>query len=116
MMYCKALHELMECNTLKCIDNDNIKEAVHFDIIINNGLLQIRSRCVYQKIRQYYMDRDIDFNWTERSIRNELKREGLLRLPDGNKSNTTFERKINGVSCSFMNLYAHKISDFIKEE
>ena len=115
-MYCSALHMLMENGELKCVKDENIKNCTHFDVIVKGGDLQVKTKTVYQRIKRYYEERDIDFFWKETYIRNELDRAGLIRVYSGGKTRTTSERKVNGLSFSFISIYQHKLTEFLEED
>ena len=115
IMYCIALFDLVERGTIRIVKNSMREHAGVLEIIEVDGLWQIRSKLVFEKIQAYYEERQIDFNVSERHLREQLLRAGIISKSRNAQTITTDNRRIDGVTFSYMSFRPHCAEEIVRE-
>ena len=118
LMYCTALFALVDCGKIKIVDEADRNKADFVEIIDCDGVWQIRSVVVFGKIKQFYNDQEIDFNYTEATIRKDLLAAGLIERSKALQTNTTDNRRIRGRNFSYISFFPGRAGKWVnnKEE
>lgn len=115
VMFCEALFYLIDRRVIKVINNEDIHKKEGFDIIVRDGIYQIRTRIVFEKIQQFYQSQDIDFAYSEQSVRNDLLKYGLILKSKKKGTTTTDDRKIGKHTFSYFSFCRKAAENFLKE-
>lgn len=79
MLFAIALKRMMENNELAVISYDSAKRGKDFDVVKkDDDTVLIKSFVVYDKIVRWYRSHNIDFDYSERAVRADLYKKGLL--------------------------------------
>lgn len=113
-LFLTALFSLIARNQLKIVSFAEAKDGAVFDLFHKDNMYFVRSGAVYDKVKAYYDSQNIDFYDSERAVRKDLDRCGLIYKT---REYTTIEFKdVNNHSISGFYLLKNNAKDLIKEK
>ena len=110
-MFLKGLFTLQANNNLNIVTKAQAKDGATFDLICQESKYFIKSGVIYEKIKAFYENRNIDFYDSERAIRQDLAANGLL-YREGKYLTSEFKDRNNKSTAGFW-LYANNAQDFL---
>lgn len=114
-LYCQALFELVESGKISIVDNSELSGCNYIpDIVIKDGIWQIRNKGAFEKIKRYYDEQLVDFYFSERRIRTELMNSNLILKSSNSNTTTTSNRRIKGLSYSYMSFCPQRAKEYLE--
>ena len=108
-LFKEAYIELVAANEIVIADKKGV-DNLNFDVIDHDGELFLKSNGAFKKISKYWQSKGIDFNVTEKKLREILNVAGIHRKINGKM---TVERKTkSNTSYSGYYLYKHKLLNY----
>lgn len=113
-MFLKGLFELINTNKMNFVTYSAAKNSEPFDIIQNQNEFFVKSGTVYEKVKKYYENNNIDFNYTEAAIRKDLNNCSLIK--HSRKLLTSEFKTIENKSISGFWLLAENAKKYINQD
>ena len=106
---------MVESGKISIVDNSELSGCNYIpDIVIKDGIWQIRNKGAFEKIKRYYDEQLVDFYFSERRIRTELMNSNLILKSSNSNTTTTSNRRIKGLSYSYMSFCPQRAKEYLE--